>query len=77
MKVLNTIQQDGSEDNSFIKASFVSNKISFVKNVNENKVVKSYRDSYGRGKRRLPLSAGVPFKGPGGGWLFNIMYIIG
>ena len=48
-----------------------------MKNVNENKVVKSYRDSYGRGKRRLPLSAGVPFKGPGVGELFNIMYIIG
>jgi len=38
-----------------------------MKNVNENKVVKSYRDSYGRGKRRLPLGAGVPLKGPGAG----------
>ena len=38
-----------------------------MKKVNENKVVKSYRDSYGRGKRRLPLGAGVPLKGPGVG----------
>jgi hypothetical protein len=48
-----------------------------MKKVNENKVVKSYRDSYGRGKRRLPLGVGVPIKGPGVGELFNIMYIIG
>ena len=48
-----------------------------MKNVNENKVVKSYRDSYGGGKRRLPLGAGVPKRGPRVGKEFNIMYLIG